>query len=104
LIVVGGDFSVAFERTRRATVKHHRHPSALDSEQKHQRNHHPLESAPEPLLLNIHQLAEKLNVSRTTIETWTRSRRIPSFKMNRVLRYDLSKVVAALAAYERKAL
>jgi len=63
-----------------------------------------LESAPEPLLLNIHQLAEKLNVSRTTIETWTRSRRIPSFKMNRVLRYDLSKVVAALAAYERKAL
>lgn len=57
----------------------------------------------EPALLDIHQLAEALSVGRTTIENWTRSRRIPSLKMGRVLRYDLKKVLAALEAYERKA-
>ena len=59
-------------------------------------------SEAKPLLLDIHQLATTLNVGRTTIETWTRSRRIPSLKLGRVLRYDLSKVMSALAAYERK--
>jgi excisionase family DNA binding protein len=54
--------------------------------------------------LDIHQLAEALAVGRTTIENWTRSRRIPSLKIGRVLRYDLQKVLAALAAYERKAI
>ena len=57
-----------------------------------------------PLLLDIHQLAKALAVSRTTVENWTRSRRIPSLKIGRVLRYDLQKVLAALAAYERKAI
>lgn len=56
-----------------------------------------------PLLLDIHQLAESLNVGRTTIEKWTKTRRIPSLKLGRVLRYDLKKVMAALEAYERKA-
>ena len=56
-----------------------------------------------PLLLDIHQLAKALSVGRTTVETWTRSRRIPSLKLGRVLRYDLKKVMAALEAYERKA-
>jgi excisionase family DNA binding protein len=56
-----------------------------------------------PLLLDIHQLAEALNVGRTTIETWTRNRRIPSLKLGRVRRYDLNQVMSALAAYERKA-
>ena len=59
-------------------------------------------SEAKPLLLDIHQLATTLNVGRTTIETWTRNRRIPSLKLGRVLRYDLSKVMSALAAYERK--
>jgi excisionase family DNA binding protein len=58
----------------------------------------------EPLLLDIHQLARALNVGRTTIENWTHSRRIPSLKLGRVLRYDLKKVLAALEAYERKAI
>ena len=57
-----------------------------------------------PLLLDIHQLAKALAVGRTTVENWTRSRRIPSLKVGRVLRYDLQKVLAALAAYERKAI
>jgi excisionase family DNA binding protein len=57
-----------------------------------------------PVLLNIHQLAKALGVGRTTVENWTRSRRIPSLKIKRVLRYDLQKVLAALAAYERKAI
>ena len=56
-----------------------------------------------PLLLDIHQLAQALGVGRTTVENWTRSRRIPSIKIKRVLRYDLKKVMAALEAYERKA-
>jgi excisionase family DNA binding protein len=56
------------------------------------------------LLLDIHQLAKALAVGRTTVENWTRSRRIPSLKIGRVLRYDLQKVLAALAAYERKAI
>lgn len=57
-----------------------------------------------PVLLNIHQLANSLGVGRTTVENWTRSRRIPCLKIKRVLRYDLQKVLAALAAYERKAI
>lgn len=57
-----------------------------------------------PLLLDIHQIASALGVGRTTIENWTRSRRIPSIKIKRVLRYDLKKVMAALEAYERKAI
>ena len=56
------------------------------------------------LLLDIHQLAKTLNVGRTTVEKWTKTRRIPSLKLGRVLRYDLKKVMAALEAYERKAL
>lgn len=56
-----------------------------------------------PLLLDIHELARALRVGRTTIENWTRSRRIPSIKIKRVLRYDLKKVMTALEAYERKA-
>ena len=58
---------------------------------------------PVPLLLDIHQLASALGVGRTTIENWTRSRRIPSIKIRRVLRYELKKVMTALEAYERKA-
>ena len=57
-----------------------------------------------PILFDIHQLAKALNVGRTTVEKWTRSRRIPSLKLGRVLRYDLKRVMAALEAYERKAL
>jgi hypothetical protein len=57
-----------------------------------------------PVLLNINQLAKALGVGRTTVENWTRSRRIPCLKIKRVLRYDLQKVLAALAAYERKAI
>ena len=61
-------------------------------------------SDPTPVLLNIHQLAAALNVGRTTVENWTRSRRIPSMKLGRVLRYDLKRVLAALEAYERRAI
>ena len=63
----------------------------------------PVSEAPKsvPLLLDIHQLAQVLGVGRTTVENWTRSRRIPSIKIKRVLRYDLKKVMAALEAYER---
>jgi len=66
---------------------------------------HPLLATPDlgPVLFDIHQLAKALNVGRTTIENWTRSRRIPSMKLGRVLRYDLNRVMAALEAYERKA-
>jgi excisionase family DNA binding protein len=66
---------------------------------------HPVLAKPdtEPVLFDIHQLAKALNVGRTTIENWTRSRRIPSMKLGRVLRYDLNRVMAALEAYERKA-
>ncbi len=56
-----------------------------------------------PLLLDIHQLAKALNVRRITVEKWTTTRRIPSLKLGRVLRYDLKKVMSALEAYERKA-
>ncbi len=54
-------------------------------------------------LLTPEQLALRLNVSRRCLGNWTRDRIIPMVKIGRVCRFDLQKVRAALAQYERAA-
>ena len=49
-------------------------------------------------LLTARELAVRLRVSIDTIQIWTRSGTIPSLRFTRkAIRYDLSKVFAALA-------
>ncbi len=49
-------------------------------------------------LLTARELALRLRVSTDTIQIWTRSGTIPSLRFTRkAIRYDLAKVLAALA-------
>jgi len=68
-------------------------------------NTNPTETLPhnEEKLLTPEQLAHRLNVSRRCLSNWTRDRIIPMVKIGRVCRFDLQKVRAALAQYERAA-
>jgi excisionase family DNA binding protein len=69
--------------------------SALDSNNK--RAASPLSR----LLLSKKELAAVLNVSERTIENWLVEKRIPRLRLsNRLTRFSLPKVEAALARYE----
>jgi excisionase family DNA binding protein len=53
------------------------------------------------LLLSKRELAAVLNVSERTIENWLAQRRIPRLRLsNRLTRFNLPRVEAALARYE----
>ncbi len=60
-------------------------------------------SQDEAELITPEQLAHRLNVSRRCLSNWSRDNIIPMVKIGRVCRYDLQKVRAALAQYERAA-
>jgi excisionase family DNA binding protein len=49
------------------------------------------------------QTAHKLKLSRGTLDRLTRQGVIPVYKLGSIIRYDLEKVLAALAAYEKPA-
>ena len=54
-------------------------------------------------LLSKRELAAVLNVSERTIENWLAQKRIPRLRLsNRLTRFNLPKVEAALARYEVK--
>jgi excisionase family DNA binding protein len=54
-------------------------------------------------LLTKRELATVLNVSERTIENWLAQKRIPRLRLsNRLTRFNLPKVEAALARYEVK--
>jgi excisionase family DNA binding protein len=54
-------------------------------------------------LLSKRELAATLNVSERTVENWLAQRRIPRLRLsNRLTRFNLSRVEAALARYEIK--
>lgn len=57
----------------------------------------------EPLMTR-RELATQLNVCVRTIDSWTKHRRIPSFKLGRLTRYSLPDVLASLRQFERKAI
>ena len=65
----------------------------------------PTEALPqdEAELLTPEQLALRLNVTRRCLSNWARDKIIPMVKVGRVCRFDLQKVRAALAQYERAA-
>jgi predicted DNA-binding transcriptional regulator AlpA len=55
-------------------------------------------------LLTAKQLSAEIQVSRRTIGAWTSSRKIPSLRLGRrCVRYDLSRVRAALLKFELEA-
>ena len=55
-------------------------------------------------LLTADELAERLKVSPDTVKVWARVGRIPAVRLSpKVLRFDLSAVLGALTADERKA-
>lgn len=68
-------------------------------------NKTPNETLPqdEAELITPEQLAQRLNVSRRCLANWARDKIIPMVKIGRVCRFDLKKVRAALAHYERAA-
>lgn len=50
-------------------------------------------------LLTAEELAERLRVRPDTVRRWTRQGRIPTVRLSRkVIRYDLSRVLAAIDA------
>jgi hypothetical protein len=49
------------------------------------------------------QLADHLQVGVDTVRKWERMRIIPRLKIGHVIRFDLAKVEAALAKFEREA-
>jgi excisionase family DNA binding protein len=54
-------------------------------------------------LLSKRELAAVLNVSERTLDNWLAQRKIPRLRLsNRLTRFNLSKVEAALARYEVK--
>jgi excisionase family DNA binding protein len=54
-------------------------------------------------LLSKRELATVLNVSERTIENWLAQKRIPRLRLsNRLTRFNLPRVEAALARYEVK--
>jgi excisionase family DNA binding protein len=54
-------------------------------------------------LLSKRELAAVLNVSERTIENWLAQKKIPRLRLsNRLTRFNLPKVEAALALYEVK--
>lgn len=54
-------------------------------------------------LLSKRELAAALNVSERTIDNWVAQKRIPYLRLsNRLIRFNLAKVEAALARYEIK--
>jgi excisionase family DNA binding protein len=54
-------------------------------------------------LLSKRELAAVLNVSERTIDNWLAQKRIPRLRLsNRLTRFNLPKVEAALARYEVK--
>jgi excisionase family DNA binding protein len=54
-----------------------------------------------PRLLSKKQLAALLGISTRTIDTWLAQKRIPQLRLsNRLTRFSLSKVEAALSRYE----
>ncbi len=54
-------------------------------------------------LLSKRELAAVLNVSERTIENWLAQKKIPRLRLsNRLTRFNLPKVEAALARYEVK--
>jgi excisionase family DNA binding protein len=54
-------------------------------------------------LLSKRELAAALNVSERTIDNWLAQKKIPRLRLsNRLTRFNLSKVEAALARYEIK--
>ncbi len=55
-------------------------------------------------LITPEQLGLRLNVSRRCLANWARDKIIPMVKIGRVCRFDLQKVRAALAQYERAAI
>lgn len=69
-------------------------------------NTNPNETLPqdEAELITPEQLAQRLNVSRRCLANWARDKIIPMVKIGRVCRFDLQKVRAALAQYERAAI
>lgn len=67
-------------------------------------NTNPNETLPqdEAELITPEQLAQRLNVSRRCLASWARDKIIPMVKIGRICRFDLRKVMAALAQYERR--
>jgi excisionase family DNA binding protein len=54
-------------------------------------------------LLSKRELAAVLNVSERTIDNWLAQKKVPRLRLsNRLTRFNLSKVEAALARYEIK--
>ena len=68
-------------------------------------NTNPNETLPQDKaeLITPEQLGLRLNVSRRCLANWARDKIIPMVKIGRVCRFDLQKVRAALAHYERAA-
>jgi phage terminase Nu1 subunit (DNA packaging protein) len=58
-------------------------------------------SPSEPRLLNKRELAAFLKISLRALENWQSSKKIPVLKLApRTVRFDLCRVLAALAKYE----
>lgn len=55
-------------------------------------------------LLTRKALANQLNVSVRTVDSWTKRRLIPCLLIGRIKRYRLVDVLAALKRFERKAI
>ena len=57
-----------------------------------------------PVLISKQELAQRLNVSGRTIDSWIRERKIPVIKVSpRLNRYHLGDVLLALRKFETKA-
>ncbi|MEI6323700.1 MAG: helix-turn-helix domain-containing protein [bacterium] len=72
------------------------------------RNETPHQEKPEAapttigLLLNKNDIAKRCNVSVRTVDSWIRTKKIPSIKISRAIRFRWNAVEAALLRYERK--
>jgi excisionase family DNA binding protein len=54
-------------------------------------------------MLRQKELADELHVSERLIRKWQENRVIPFIKVGRAVLFDLTKVLAALEKFERKA-
>lgn len=54
-------------------------------------------------LLRKADIAERCKVSMRTVDVWIHSRKIPSLKLGRAVRFRWHEVEAALLRYERRA-
>jgi excisionase family DNA binding protein len=62
------------------------------------------EAAPAAIgsLLNKGDIAKRCNVSVRTVDAWIRTKKIPSIKISRAIRFRWAAVEQALLRYERK--